>query len=97
MLGKVAQKSLIFRAFSKRQIVTELLGFITLFSHALPAPSAVSLSLAGFGAVGLPPLREKGPPADSAQAGVRGWAVLADGGCQYRVKWQNGLPGSKRQ
>jgi len=40
----------------------------------------------------LPPLREKGPPADRAQAGVRGQAVLADGGCQYRVKWQNGLP-----
>ena len=40
----------------------------------------------------MPPLREKGPPADGAQAGVWGWAVLADGGCQHRVKGQNGLP-----
>ena len=42
--------------------------------------------------IGLPPLREKGPPADSAQAGGRGRAVLADGSCQHRVKGQNGLP-----
>ena len=40
----------------------------------------------------MPPLREKGPPADGAQAGVRGRAVLADGSCQHRVKGENGLP-----
>lgn len=78
--------------FFQGQIVTVLSLFITLFPHALPAPSAVSLGLTGVGAVGLPPLREKGPPADGAQAGVRGRAVLADRGRQHRVKGQNGLP-----
>ncbi len=40
----------------------------------------------------MPPLREKGLPADRSQAGVRGRAVLADGSYQQRVKGQNGLP-----
>ena len=73
------------------QIVTDLPGSPPLFSHALPALSAVSLGLAGVGTVGLPPLREKGPPANGAQPGIRGRAVLADGGHQHRVKGKNGL------
>ena len=40
----------------------------------------------------MPPLREKWPPANGAQPGIRGRTFLADGGHQHRVKGQNGLP-----
>ena len=78
--------------FFSGQIVTGLSVFQPLFSHALPAPSTISLGLAGVGTVGLPPLREKGPPANGAQPGIWSRAVLADGGHQHRVKGKNGLP-----
>lgn len=65
------------------QIVKDLPGSPPLFPHVFPAPSAVSLGLAGVGTVGLPPLREKVPPADGAQPSIRGRAVLADGGHQH--------------
>ena len=73
-------------------IVTAAPVFQPLFSHALPAPAAVALGLAGFGAVGLPPLGDKGPSAYGTAPCFRPHGLPGQGGFEHRGQRQHRRP-----
>nr|WP_330384758.1 hypothetical protein [Bariatricus massiliensis] len=72
--------------FFRGLIVTPAPGFLPHFPYPFPALSAVALHLAGFGAIGLPPLGEKGPPAHGTGPGGRGGPLPGDGAFQHGGK-----------
>jgi len=78
--------------FFRGLIVTTAPGFPPHFPHPFPALSAVALGLAGFGAIGLPPLGKKGPPAHGTGPGVRGGSLPGNGVFQHGVERENRLP-----
>ena len=62
------------------------------FPHIVPLALAPRGPGASLGAVGPPPLGDKGPAADGAKPHIRGRALGAEGGLERRIGGQDGLP-----